>query len=346
MKAPTNKPTNQTRRSDGDRRLKQAMRFARALKVLQLIQGRGRYNVNTLAAELECSTRTIHRDLQVLEFAGVPWFYDDDQKSYRVRPDFRFPTLNLTDDELIGQATAAAITGAAGLNINLGAKPATRKIAAASSETVERTLSEAEKLTSVLDLKLADHSRHHEMVRTVQRALIQSKELAGTYASPYESKLKRLTLHPYRLCLVKQAWYLIGRPSGSDRPQTYRVTRFRSLRMLESPAQVPADFDLKAYFGNAWGVYRGDRSYDVEVHFSAPAAGLVTETTWHHTQKLQHHGDGGVTLSFCVDGLDEIAHWILGWSGRAKVLQPPELRHLVLQRLRAAIALNEDSNLP
>ena len=281
----------------------------------------------------------------MLEFAGVPWFYDDDQKSYRVRPDFRFPTLSMTDDELIGQATAAAITVAAGLNINLGAKPATRKIAAASSETVERTLSEAEQLTSVLDLKLADHSRHHEVIRTVQRALIQSKELAGTYSSPYESKPKRLTLHPYRLCLVKQAAYLIGRPSSSDRPQTYRVTRFRSLRMLESPARVPADFDLKAYFGNAWGVYRGDRSYDVQVHFSAQAAGLVTETSWHHTQEVQHHRDGGVTLSFRVDGLNEIVHWILGWSGRAKVLQPPELRNLVLQQLRAAIALNEDSNL-
>ena len=26
--------------------------------------------------------------------------------------------------------------------------------------------------------------------------------------------------------------------------------------MIDFPAEVPADFDLKKYFGNAWGVYQ------------------------------------------------------------------------------------------
>ena len=66
-------------------------------------------------------------------------------------------------------------------------------------------------------------------------------------------------LHPYRLALVKQAWYLIARPEGSTHPVTYRVARFRSLKALDSAADVPEDFDLRAYFGDAWAVYRGDQ---------------------------------------------------------------------------------------
>jgi predicted DNA-binding transcriptional regulator YafY len=69
---------------------------------------------------------------------------------------------------------------------------------------------------------------------------------------------------------------------------------------------------------------------------------LVTETTWHSTQSVERHKDGSVTLSFTVDSLNEIVHWVLGWSGRATVLQPPELRTLLLEHLQKALTLNQD----
>jgi predicted DNA-binding transcriptional regulator YafY len=329
------------RRPESDRRLRQAARFARVLRVLQLIQGRSRYDINDLARDLECSTRTVFRDLNVLELAGVPWYHDESQRCYRVRPDFRFPTVNLTDDELVGQATATAISSSPNLDVNLGATPTTRKISTSSRDQASQLLDDARRITSVLDLKLADHSRHQEIIRTVQWALIQGKQLTGTYASPYESKPKRLTLHPYRLCLVKQAWYLIARAQDAEQARTFRSTRFQTLRPIDAPSVVPADFDLKDYFGNAWGVYRGDQAYDVEIHFSPDAADLVTETTWHPTQKVQRHRDGGVTFSFHVDGLNEIVHWVLGWSGRATVVRPPELRELVVEHLHKALSLNQ-----
>ena len=92
--------------------------------------------------------------------------------------------------------------------------------------------------------------------------------------------------HEYRLCLVKNAWYIIGRRTDADEPRTYRVARFKTLQMLDQPADVPEDFDLKEYFGNAWAVFRGDKTCDVEIRFTPEAAKIVTETVWHHTQKV------------------------------------------------------------
>ena len=328
------------RRPDADRRLRQAGRFARVLRVLEMIQGRAGYGVKAIALELECSERTIFRDLNVLELAGIPWFYDEDDQRYRVRPGYNFPAMNLNDEELIGQATATAITSAPGLDVTKGSSPTTRKLWAGSREESSKLLDDVEKVTAVLDLKLADHSRSHEAIRTVQWALTQGRKLTGTYASPYEEKPKRLDLHPYRLCLVRQAWYLVARPDPSDRPQTYRVTRFQTLRPSDAPAKVPADFDLRAYFGNAWGVYRGTQSFKVVVQFKPEAADLVTETSWHSTQTIERHKDGSVTLGFLVDGLNEISFWLLGWSGRVTVIQPPELREMVVEQLRKALDLN------
>lgn len=327
-------------RPDSERRLRQSTRLARVLRVLELIQGRGRWNLDNLAEELECSTRTIRRDLDALELAGVPYFVDREQDSYRIRPDYRFPAINLSNDELIGQAMATAITSADGLDVSLGAKQATRKIAATSREEARKLLADAQQLVNVLGLKLADHSRHQEIIRTVQWALLERKQVTGQYESPYERKPVKLALHPYRLCLVKQAWYVIARPTDGKQPKTYRIARFKSLRMLGTAADAPADFDLEGYFGNAWAVYRGDQTYDVEVSFTPDAAGIVAETIWHRTQKVTRHKDGSATLSFRVDGLNEIVHWVLGWSGRAKVIQPAELRHLVVEHLQRALSMN------
>ena len=326
---------------DGDRRARQAGRLASVLKILELIQSRGRYGVKELSAELEVSERTVYRYLSVLQLAGVPYFHDQDTKSIQVRPGFRFPTLNITDEEAIGQATAEVLTSSPALNINQGAGPTTRKLKVGTNEETTRLLAEVERVTSVLDLKLADHSLHHEIIKTIQWALVKGRKLTGTYVSPYESKPKKLDFHPYRLCLIKQGWYLVARSEGYDQPQTYRVARFKSLSPLDAPSVVPDDFDLKNYFSNAWGVYRGIQSYLVKVRFSKGAAELVTETTWHSTQSVERYKDGSVTLSFTVDGLTEIVHWVLGWSGRVTVLQPPELRTLLLKYLQKAITLNQ-----
>ena len=326
---------------DWRRRVRQGEKIARILGLLQLIQSRGRWNTRSLAEELNCSERTVYRDLKVLEFAGVPYYREGADDSIRVRPDYRFPVPNLTSEEVIGQALATAVTKTPGLDVGPGATPTTRKLAAASGESVRQLLADAARLVCVLDLKLADHSKHSETIKTIQFALLHGKQVVGQYESPYESGPVHLRLHPFRLCLIKNAWYIIGRTSDSTEVRTYRVARFKTLRMLDQPAIVPANFDLKGYFGNAWAVFRGATTYDVEIWFTTKSAKVVTETVWHPTQKAKWHSDGSVTLAFRVDGLEEIVNWIMSWAGRAKVVQPHELRQLVRDRLRQALAMYE-----
>lgn len=339
------KPTKQNH-PDRDRRVRQADRLARVLRVLELIQSRGRWTTKDIAEEIECSERTVYRDLDVLRFAGIPYHREGDQQFIRVRPDFKFPVMTLTEDEVLGLSLATAMTKSPGLDVTVGASPTTLKLAAVSKEETQELIDDALRLVTVLDLKLADHSRHHEAIKSVQLALIQRKQIAGLYESPYESSQVKLKLHPYHLCLIKNAWYVIGKTADDAAPCTYRVARFKALRMIDDTAAIPDDFDLREYFGNAWAVYRGDTSYDIELWFTPESAKIVTETIWHHSQQAVRHKDGSTTLNFRVDGLEEICNWILSWTGRCRVVRPQELRSRVVAKLQAGILLHTANSSP
>lgn len=324
---------------DRDRRIRQADRLARVLRVLELIQSRGRWTTKAIAEEIQCSERTVYRDLDVLRFAGIPYYREGDQQFIRVRPDFKFPVMTLTEDEVLGLSLATVMARSPGLDVTKGATPTTMKLAAVSKQETQELIEDALRLVSVIDLKLADHSRHHEAIKSVQLALLKGKQIAGLYESPYESAAVKLKLHPYHLCLIKNAWYVIARTTEDTTPRTYRIARFKALRLIEEPAEIPADFDLREYFGNAWSVFRGDKTYDIELRFIPASAKVVAETIWHHTQMAKTHRDGSVTLTFRVDGLNEILNWLLSWSGKVTVANPAELRTLFIQSLQSAIEM-------
>lgn len=83
-------------RTDAQRRARQCERLGRLLRTLHLIAGKGRWDADGLAQELECSRRTVYRLLAALSSAGIPWYYDETIRSYRVRPGFRFPMIEGT----------------------------------------------------------------------------------------------------------------------------------------------------------------------------------------------------------------------------------------------------------
>lgn len=91
------KPTPQ--RSDAERRARQVQRLGRVVRALHCITGRGRWDAEALAQELGCSVRTVHRILQTLAEAGVPYRFDPETRAYKVPRGFKFPGLESTPVE-------------------------------------------------------------------------------------------------------------------------------------------------------------------------------------------------------------------------------------------------------
>ena len=85
------------KRPDAERRVRQSERLSRLLRTLHCIMGPERWGADSLARELEVSPPTIHRIMQTLSMANVPWYFCKEDGCYRVRSGFRFPDVEETD---------------------------------------------------------------------------------------------------------------------------------------------------------------------------------------------------------------------------------------------------------
>jgi predicted DNA-binding transcriptional regulator YafY len=129
-------------RTDAQRRIRQSDRLARVLRLLQLIQSPGNWNATTISKKLECSERTVYRDLQTLTVAGIPWYFDDFSQSYRIREGYRgrIPRIPTSpDDDPQDSIEISSQTDDA------------RSIATLAREAAQRLLTEAEGVVLALD---------------------------------------------------------------------------------------------------------------------------------------------------------------------------------------------------
>ncbi len=130
------------KRTDAERRVRQTDRLARVLRVLQLIQSTGPWTAHGIAKELECSERTVYRDLQTLSAAGVPWFFDEYSQSYRIRDGYKGPFSHFPS------RPKADVQEHQGMPLS---SDDARSIVSLAKESAQRLLTEAESVIQALD---------------------------------------------------------------------------------------------------------------------------------------------------------------------------------------------------
>jgi proteasome accessory factor B len=303
-------------------------RIHRLLKILTLIQGSRGWTAQRLAVECGTTERTIYRDLKMLDGAGIPYFYDPEQKCYSIRRDFFMPPVQLTLDEALAMATLAEHCG--GQEQVPFTKAASRAISKIRGLLPAAVRNELDQIESHVEVKLAAANPPEgaaDVYEGVREALSQRRAIRCEYESlsGEAGKNGAFLFRPYALLFNQRAWYTIGHHSGRRSVRCLKLTRFTKVEPTKDSYEIPKDFTVSGHLGNAWRMIRGEKSYEIELTFDKEFAETIADTHWHATQDVVWHDDGSITFTAKVDGLDEIVWWILSMGPHCRVLSPSEL---------------------
>jgi predicted DNA-binding transcriptional regulator YafY len=314
------------------------VRASRLVSVLLLLQARGQLTAGELAAELEVSERTIHRDVEALSASGVPIYAErGSHGGIRLVDGYRTRLTGMTGEE----AEALFLAGLPGpaAELGLGTVVAAAQLKVLASLPPELRV-RASRLVERFHLDAGDWFRASQPVphlAVLSEAVWNATRITIDYDRG-EGATRRV-LEPLGLVLKAGIWYVVAAVDGQIR--TYRVSRVVSAEPGNEPFERPPGFDLAGYWAESSAAYERDVpriAVDVRVRpdrvdrlrnavgNSVVAAAETLDTP---------DPDGWLRLRLRLDWPDDAPRTLLAAGRWVEVLAPPEVRAMVASTARA-----------
>ena len=322
------------------------MQLSRLFRLVLILQSDRFPNARELADRCEMSRRTVYRDIEILEAAGIPVRYRPERQGYQLGKGFFLQPVNLEEAEALALLVLARQWSAGeGLGLLRHALGGALKLVQGLPEEIrESVVAKAEAFRKDLGPEegAADAAAFHKILI---EALGRQKQLRLWYLEPVSFAEICTKFSLYRILLHDHRWFLVGRSSVKRRVDVVGMPDVVRLQITDDPYVIPPRFNLEKFLANAWGVERGTVRYNVRLRFERAVAREVAATKWHRSQSNIKLPDGRLDVSFMVDGLNEIPRWVLGFGDMVEVLAPKELRTLIRTTAQNIARMHEASRM-
>ena len=189
---------------------------------------RGR-TAQRLAAWLEVSTRTVKRDVDALQQAGVPvWASAGPGGGYVLDAAATLPPVTLTPAQAV--AVAVALAGATDAPFAVDGRAALEKVL---DVLGPQARAEAERLGGRVWVR--SREGRPDPASVVEQALARRRVVALTYRDR-EGTASRRRVEPHLLARTGDRWYLVGWCRERDAPRWFRWDRIESAALTTEPA--------------------------------------------------------------------------------------------------------------
>ncbi|MBX3056282.1 MAG: YafY family transcriptional regulator [Anaerolineae bacterium] len=310
------------------------MRADRLISLLMLLQTHGRLTAEELAERLECSPRTIYRDLDALSASGVPVYAErGPQGGCMLMESYRTNLTGLKEDEV----RALFMFTVPGLLADLGAdkagESALLKLTASLPAPFQQ---DAQRVQERLYLDPAAWFQQEEptpFLPLVQTAVFTDRRLRIQYRRADGQWVKRL-VDPLGLVAKAGIWYLVG-ITNFPHPQTYRVSRIQEAEMSEGHGRRPPQFQLADYWQQWCAQFEARRErYTVTARVAPEAISHMLRFFGESLYALLEQPgitdeQGYATLSLPFDSAQAACEALMGLGTAVEILSPPELREQI-----------------
>ncbi|MDP8959004.1 MAG: WYL domain-containing protein [Actinomycetota bacterium] len=266
----------------------------------------------------EAFRRMFERDKDLLRQMGVPlelrptdaW---EVEFGYVVPPErYELPDPALTDEERAALWLAAQVVRLGGQQ---SAPEAIFKLGGVGMVTGGEPLA-------------ADLGMTPDDLATVFQAVAERRHLEFGYRG------RPRVLHPYGMVHQRGHWYMVGTEQGAGEVRAFRIDRASELGLGGRPGafERPPGFRAGDALARApWEA--GEDDVQATVRFS-PEVAWWARRQLSDGAEVKEEESGALEAKLTVANQDAFIGWVLGFEDGAEVLDPPELRRLVVERVR------------
>ncbi len=256
-------------------------------------------NCRKIADALEVSSKTIQRDIDFMrDRLALPIEYDPLRVGfYYTEAVTSFPSIEVSEGEIAALFVAQkALAQYRGTPFERPLRSAFRKIADSLKERVSFSWSDMEEAISFhsAGASVADL----ELFETISQAVLRSVEVELEYRKLNSKGYEPRRVRPFHIACLENQWYFFAEDLERKQLRTFALPRMRKVRATSQRFRRPADFSIAKVLSGSFGVFEGGKKHRIRLKFDAFAARLVSERSWHESQRIREAADGSMVLQW------------------------------------------------
>jgi predicted DNA-binding transcriptional regulator YafY len=306
----------------------------RLITLLLLLQSGRRRTAGALAEALEVCERTIYRDVDALCAAGVPVYTERGPDGGIALADgYRRALTHFNEDEIRSLFVSGA-SPLADLGMESGLDRALEKLHGGLADVQRRAADKARSRVHIDQRRWNQGEPPRELLTVLRRAVWDDRRVRIRYEDRNRKATTR-TVDPLGLVSKAGVWYVIARLSEELELRSFRVERVRSVEELPTRFERPSEFDLERYWSDSSTQFK-QSSPEYFVTLRAAADAVETVTLYWSSEILETHEDHGI-VRLAFPGPEAATFAVLAWGAMVTIVEPIELRELVVTRAREAV---------
>lgn len=257
------------------------------------------YTIQDLADKFNCEELTIKRDLQELRMEGIA-VHSSGKKGVKLQNDINSEKLT------------EILSNYASLTIH------------------KNTVFRATKLF------IKKHGLKSLSIMTMLQAAIGNRQVVEIdYKKPDSNKSDTRVIEPQVIYESENSWRMLATHNGILKQFVFnRILDVKETGKIFNP--IPEN-EIDALFANSFRSWTGKEEFCVKLKFMPPWAERYRPRILIENQKITDEPDGNFILEMHVNSLNEVASWVVSRGKGVKVLEPEELKNLVIELAEGAV---------
>lgn len=286
------------------------MKIDRLIGILSILLQKDKVTAAELAERFEVSRRTIIRDIEDINMAGIPIVTSQGNGGgISIMEGFRIDRTLLSSDEM-----KAIMTGLNSLDSISGSnryKQLMNKLSADNTSLVNADNH------IIIDLSMWDKSAVSEKIELIKSAMDKREKITFTYLAP-NGESKRI-VEPYHLIFQWSSWYVWGYCCLRGDYRMFKLTRITNLQCngekCEPRAVPPYTCDKLRHT---------DGGIMAEVLFDKSVKWRLADEFG--SEMLRENSDGSICMTFTWSDVQSFYQYILTYGDKAEIISPEEYR--------------------
>ena len=314
------------------------MRIDRLLSIIVHLLNHDVVSAAALADRFGVSPRTIQRDMETIELAGIPIFtVQGPRGGYGIMETYKLDRQMLTVDDFYYIVTALKGVGETLVDQRLDGT--LEKVRALLPDRRVDFFSDRDEKLSVDFSMLGGDQRNRATFRTVKEAVEVERLLRFSYTN---NKLEQTTreVEPMTLAFRWRSWYLFAWCTLKGDYRLFRVSRMRETEIL--PRRFRRRSGTFEEFADRH--VAGSQGLELTLDFDPAMAVVVRE--YYPEDACKELPDGTLRVTTCMPEDGWLYGYILSFGRFVRVVAPERLRRTIAQGAREIARLYADTDAP